>query len=271
MLARGFQRVFDAMPWQGDPSFAAVMAGARRRDGRPPHSGRSEPVVVPSEERRRPELCHRARSGSTRLELGETAALLAALWVIARMSERGRLSLGRARWLLVVVAFLDLWALGRHRLLDVGPLKPLVEQSPVLAALAREPRGTRIAGDRFKNMPMLIGQAPISAYRTLDLPAVPELTSLTHGPMGAPVIAPLVRRALRATGTGVRVFDPIENRTDRVLARDGRASRNDRGSRPGQLALRRIVGGRPGAMGSNLLDLARSESGRPRLAGSRST
>ena len=28
MLARGFQRVFDAMPWKGDPTFAAVMAGA---------------------------------------------------------------------------------------------------------------------------------------------------------------------------------------------------------------------------------------------------
>ncbi len=155
------------------------------------------------------------------IELGETAALLAALWIIAWMSERGRFSLGKARGLLVAVTFLDLWALGRHRLLDLGPLKPLAEQSPVLAALAREPRGTRVAGDRFKNLPMLIGQAPISAYRTLDLPAVPELNSLTHGPMGAPVIAPLVRRALHATGTGVRVFDPIENRTDRVLVREG--------------------------------------------------
>ena len=67
---------------------------------------------------------------------------------------------------------------------------------------------------------MLIGQAPISAYRTLDLPAVPELTSLAHGPMSAPVTSPLVRRALRATGTGLRVFDPIENRTDNVLRRE---------------------------------------------------
>jgi hypothetical protein len=71
-------------------------------------------------------------------------------------------------------------------------------------------------------MPMLIGKAPISAYRTLDLPAVPELTSLAHGPMGAPAISPLVRRALRATGTGLRVFDPIENRTDRMLEREGK-------------------------------------------------
>ncbi len=32
VLARGFQRVFDAMPWQGDPAFARVMtSGAARR------------------------------------------------------------------------------------------------------------------------------------------------------------------------------------------------------------------------------------------------
>ena len=219
VLARGFQRVFDAMPWQGDPGFASAMAGARAA---------SADFRIPAAVNRSLFL---QRSGDSRsftterfriygIELGETAALLAALWVIARLSERRRLSVDKARWLLVVVTFLDLWALGRHRLLDLAPLKPLAEQSPVLAGLAREPRGTRVAGDRYKNMPMLIGQAPISAYRTLDLPAVPELTSLAHGPMSAPATSSLVRRALRATGTGLRVFDPIENRTDRVVGRE---------------------------------------------------
>jgi hypothetical protein len=219
-LARGFQRVFDAMPWQGDPTFASVMAGARgpAADPRIP-AGLNRSLFLQKSGDGQSFATERFRIYA--IELRETAALLAALWVIARLSERGRLSLGKARWLLVVVTFLDLWSLGRHRLLDLGPLKPLAEQSSVLAALAREPRGMRVAGDRFKNMPMLIGQAPISAYRTLDLPAVPELTSLTMGPMGAPVVSPLVRRALRATGTGLRVFDPIENRTDRVLVRDG--------------------------------------------------
>ena len=72
---------------------------------------------------------------------------------------------------------------------------------------------------------MLVGLAPISAYRTLDLPAVPELTSLTQGPMSAPAIEPLVTAALRATGTGVRVFDPIENRREQVLGREDAALR----------------------------------------------
>ncbi len=220
VLARGFQRVFNAMPWQRDPSFAAVMAGARgpSLDPRVP-AGLNRSMFLQKSGNGLSFAAERFRIYA--IELTETAALLAALWAIARMCDSGRLSLGKARWLLVVVTVLDLWALGRHRLLDLGPLKPLAEQSPVLAALAREPRGTRVAGDRLKNLPMLIGQAPISAYRTLDLPAVPELTSLTKGPMGAPAVEPLVRRALRATGTGLRVFDPIENRTDRVLVRAG--------------------------------------------------
>ena len=137
------------------------------------------------------------------LELGETAALLAALWVVALVSDRGRrLGLVKARWALVVLTFLDLWVLGRHRLLDVGPLKPLVDQSPVLARLAREPRGTRIASDKTKNLPMLVGQAPISAYRTLDLPAVPGLTVLTQLPLSCPAIEPAGSRC--AAGDGNR-------------------------------------------------------------------
>ena len=79
--------------------------------------------------------------------------------------------------------------LGRHRLLDVGPLRPLAEQSPVLARLAQEPRGTRIANGRPlspRNLPMLVGLAPISAYRTLDLPAVPSLTALAQELLGDP-------------------------------------------------------------------------------------
>ena len=55
---------------------------------------------------------------------------------------------------------------------------------------------------------MIVGLAPISAYRTLDLPAVGSLTALAMGPLNDPRIEAEVRGALRATGTGVRADRP---------------------------------------------------------------
>ena len=143
VLARGFQLGFDAMPWRGDPSFAAVMAGARgpAADPRIPAGLNRSRFLQKSGDG---ESFADARGSIYVRELGETAALLAVLWLIARMSEGGRTSASATRWLLVAVTVLDLWILGRHRLLDVGPWKPLVEQSPVLAALAKE--AARYAG-----------------------------------------------------------------------------------------------------------------------------
>ena len=122
------------------------------------------------------------RAGIYARELGETAVLILLLLLIGP-DERERVVWPsvRCRDVLLLLTFLDLWVLGRHRLIDVAPWKPLVEQSPVLATLAREPRGTRIADRRLRNMPMLVGLAPISAYRTLDLPAVGSLTALAWG------------------------------------------------------------------------------------------
>jgi len=123
------------------------------------------------------------------------------------------------RWVLVLLTILDLLVLGRHRLIGVGPLRPLTEQSPVLARLAQAPRGTRVGNGRLRNLPMLVGMAPISAYRTLDVPAVAPLTSMAHGPLADPSFQPDVLEALRATGTGLRVFDPLENRVEQLRGR----------------------------------------------------
>ena len=218
VVARGFQHVFDTMPWKGDPTFAAVMAGARKPAAQP---------LVPVGLNRAMFLQENESDGSFASERGmiycrelsESAAFLIALWLIARASERGASGRMRSRWALVALAAVDLWILSRHRLVELGPLKPLTDQSPVLARLAREPRGTRIADDKLRNLPMLVGLAPLAAYRTLDLPAIPELTSLTRGPTTAPTIAPLVTAAFRATGTGLRVFDPVENRREQLLGR----------------------------------------------------
>ena len=144
--------------------------------------------------------------------------------LLAVMSDKGGLEPPRARRGLFLLTFLDLLLLGRHRLVDVAPWKPLVEQSPVLESLAREPRGTRVADLRTRNLPMRVGLAPISAYHTLDLPVVGSLNVLAMG-------SPSDRAAWQGssggtarTGSGVRLFDPIENRADELLKR----ARNDR-------------------------------------------
>src|SRR5262249_28981392 len=119
--------------------------------------------------------------------------------------------------LLLLLTFLDLWTLGRHRLLDVAPIRPLDKQSAVLARLAEERYGSRIACN-LGNLPILVGKAPISAYRTMSLPALDALTTLAHEPM---ILQhePNVRAALWATGTRLRVFHPVENRLARLRTR----------------------------------------------------
>jgi hypothetical protein len=220
-VARWFDRTLRALPWTDDPSFRVkdpsfgeVMAAARRAVD--PHF----PADLLSARMLQKPVDDRVfASQRWRIygkELWETAALLASLWLVARMSAVGRARLARAS--LVLITFLDLWVLGRHRLLDVGPLRPLESQSPLLARLARESRGTRTA-DPLRNMPMRVGLSPLSAYRTLTLPAVEELTCMAQGQMSGPVFEPLAKAALRATGTSLRVFSPIENQLAHVLRR----------------------------------------------------
>ena len=115
-------------------------------------------------------------------ELAETAGLSWRFLLVVWLHGRGRVGVIAAQRSLLVITVLDLLLLGSHRLIEVAPLRRLIEQSPVLATLAREPRGTRVTDRRLRNLPMLAGLAPISAYRTLDLPAVPQLNAMRKGP-----------------------------------------------------------------------------------------
>ena len=177
-VSKGFQRVFTALPWKGDPTFATVLAQARQ----PPNCWRQritpglpDSVVLRKSPAER--VFVKQRANIYLRELGEAAVLVLLILALAWLSEKNRLSSRGAQTALLVLTLLDLWVLSRHRLIGVAPLKPLVEQSPVLSELAREPRGTRIADRRLRNMPMVAGLAPIAAYRTLDLPAVGSLTA----------------------------------------------------------------------------------------------
>ena len=168
-----FQKAFQARPWADDPDFLSVQAQARRpaTDSRVPAELKRAGVARKTAD---PRSFVERRYEIYRAELGETASLLAAIVVLALIgaTRKGRSALPAG---LVLLSFLDLMLLGRHKLTEVGPLRPLVEQSPVLARLASLPRTTRSV-DGFRNLSMLAGVAPISAYRTLDLPALEPLT-----------------------------------------------------------------------------------------------
>ena len=121
----------------------------------------------------------------------------------------------------------------------------------------------------LRNLPMLRGDGAdlgLSHARPAGRPLVDRADSGAVERSRA--IESEVLGALRATGTGLRVFDPIENRGAGSEA-NGRAWRDDRRSGAGELAVRRVVGGGAGALGSEVLDLASPRTPGPCVAGSR--
>jgi hypothetical protein len=224
-VAAWFDRAFKAMPWHGDPSFgkpdpsfAEVMADARKPAGDPHLPAELPPAIVLQKSVDDRSLVDQ-RGRIYLRELWETALWLVLIWIAAgpdRGEDDWRTRAAPA--MLLLLTFLDLWVLGRHRLIDVDPIRRLDAQSPVLARLVEESRGARIASN-LGNLPILEGVAPISAYRTLNLPAVEPLTMAAQGLMSGPQFEPIVRAALRATGTRLRIFHPVENRVNRFLRR----------------------------------------------------
>lgn len=204
-VASGFEFAIHSLPWAGEPrekSFAEVMAGAfRPQDDLRVRSALArsgeEPIRPPG-----PTLAG-SRFAIYRSELGESALLIAGLLAASTLARRPRAFAAA----LVALTLGDALILARHRPFDLGPCRPLVEQSPVLARIAREPRGTRTL-DPAQNLFMLAGASPASAYRTLDLPAplglLGDARRRADDPRGV--------EALRAAGVAIRVLDPVETR-----------------------------------------------------------
>jgi hypothetical protein len=222
-VAGWFDRGFKALPWYGDPgldrpdpSFREVLARARRPAGEPNVPPELHPAIV-LQKTVNPRSLVGQRQTIYLVELWETILWLVLIGIAAGNDRPGDRRTRAAPSLLLLLTFLDLWALGRHRLIDTDPIRPLAEQSPVLARLEQERRGARIASN-LGNLPILVGTAPISAYRTMNLPAVESLTRLAQDPVIGP-FEPMVRAALRATGTRLRIFHPVEIRLARLRAR----------------------------------------------------
>ena len=187
-------------PWRGDVGVRPLAEAARRKPG-------DNPIVVLGLMRRgidpsraRLDLDRGAIYGE---ELLPSAAAALALLVVAAFARTP----ARLRYGLVGLTAIELIALSRTRDVESAPIRPLVDQSPVLARLARA-RDRSI--DPMGNLPMLVGGAPVTPYRTLDLPTMAALNSEAQRFPGAPKADPRVVRAIAATGAPLRVFGPLD-------------------------------------------------------------
>ena len=159
-----------------DPSFRDVMA--RRAS---PRAIPTCPLELPAVGRAPEVGGHPEPRGPARTiylrELWETALWLVLIAIAAGPDRPDDRRPRAAPALLLLLTFLDLWVLGRHRLIDVGPIRPLAEQSPVLARLAA---GASRDADRLepREPADLVGRGPDLGLPDLDLPAV---ESLDHG------------------------------------------------------------------------------------------
>ncbi|MFO0907722.1 MAG: hypothetical protein U0794_05070 [Isosphaeraceae bacterium] len=198
-----FQVTLDALPWGERGVYDQILASADRpnRDLRVQESWARQGIALVSAPR---PVFRVLRWSIYREELLGTAAILVILLVVSSFSRR-------TNWLragLIGLTLVDLWLVGRHRRIDTGPIRSLVHQSPVLTQLERAPGARSV--DPLRNLPMVAGVAPVSSYRTLDLPALEGLTTLA---LQAPVnleSAEIIHRAEVLSGASIRIVDPFE-------------------------------------------------------------
>ncbi|HWE38535.1 MAG TPA: hypothetical protein VG406_18335 [Isosphaeraceae bacterium] len=207
-VARAFESARRLSPWPDDLPFRAIMEEARRaRPIRGPGRDLLDDRIEMAQAREQlgpiPTAgirLHEQRFFIYAHELSDTTLILVGLLALASVARRGK----AFRTGLIVATALDLGLLGRHRLIDSGPIAPLAEQSVVLGRLANAPRGTRVVAP-IGNLPMVAGAAPIEYFRTLDLPVLRELTKRAEQPPVEPRLAYGVPQALRAAGADVQI------------------------------------------------------------------
>ena len=215
-VAQGFDRGLQTLPWAGEsdsPNFRAAMTEAYRpqtdlrvQTAQARLTGQPFPPAGLILARERWEIYARELTGS--------AVVLAAFLVVGLTLARRPRSLA---WGLGVLVLADLVSQGRARPFDLGPIRSLVEQSPVLTRVAAQPRGSRTL-DPGQNLFLVAGAESVAAYRTLNLPTPDAWLARARSP-GLPV-TPSTHPdadadALRVLGIDARVVDPLDARTRR--------------------------------------------------------
>ncbi len=176
---RIFEYVLKTLPW--DSGVLGNAAEESRRSFAALRSDVSNPIVQQGLMRqgRDPDsLFMKERLSIYGAELGPSAMLMAALLALGFLKRKPQVVLPG----LLLLTAVDLLSLKSLRAVEDGPIRPLVDQSPVLKLLADQHRQTGARSrDEFGNMAMVGGGSPVVAYRTLDLPARPAVElSLRH-------------------------------------------------------------------------------------------
>ncbi len=205
VVAETFESARRVMPWRNDPTFSQVMAASRR--------GPRDPLIITGliSEGIAPRTAatmtlSRERRSIYARELFDTAAMILLVGLLAIPLARGWRG---SEALILLLAFGDLMLLSRHRAIGTAPIRPLVEQSAVLNMMSKLSPGSRTI-DPFRNLPMVAGASPASAYRTLDRPSMTGLLGIASSPLDGSIDRGLIQEAMRAIGATVRVLDPLE-------------------------------------------------------------
>ena len=207
-VAAAADRVLGASPWAGqagEQSFRGAMTAAFR----PQDDLRVQAAQARLDGRALPPgglILARERWTIYARELGGSALVLAGLALVGTLLAQRPRSLAAA---LVVLTGADLIGQGRARPFDLGPVRSLVAQSPVLARAAAGGRGPRTL-DPGRNLFLVAGADAATAYRTLNLPAPGAWLATARGIDPAD---PRTPEALRALGISARVLDPFESRS----------------------------------------------------------
>ncbi len=203
-LAKGLMSRFASLsPWREGNQLESILSKAR--------APQSDFRVLRSLARERSEAAklERSRLESARFrvyqeELPHGLLALAALCPLVFIQKYKKI----ASVYICLASFGDLWFFGRERGVEAVPIGSLESMSPILAKLASESLGTRVASS-LGNLPIVSNVAALKAYHTLDLPVMPEITSLASAPL--PILGTnRVAEAMRIAGASVRVFDPFE-------------------------------------------------------------
>jgi len=136
-------------------------------------------------------------------EAGPHLGLMAAAIVLS-FAIRG--SKGRMILLSIVLMAADALIVRGYRSAELAPIGDIRTRSPVLVRLGELSNDRdwplAVAGD-LGNLPMAVGGSPIRAYRTLDVPVMPQLEGAMLNPVDATNMG-----SLRLTGLGYAVIDP---------------------------------------------------------------